>query len=368
MNMSLALQISGRFIDLDLGQRIGQVIENQENLYSELRKSLQVFTYSIRQSVERDLERYNDWNIKTEVRMEDLYESMSTGFPSLDHIEVPAEPLFPNIEGKNDASNYTKMKVSRARTFKENDADFERVLKEFKDSSLLERLGEQTGSADLSVLLENIERQNINKQGRGFSTSKNRMLSGVNAWTNILPSQYTNTILSSYTVLLQASKASENTFELMVEGLAEASDAIRLCKREYDLYPAPEVKEAMIKLYSHVLAFGAEAAMITKKSFAGRFIHAMTFQDGPIPKLIVKIQKQARAIMQEVEYQQRLEMRDMSSRVRHIERDQQKILSGIASQRKILESLRDQQSIMSMIKTQQEILDGVQKLLLRIPA
>lgn len=153
----------------------------------------------------------------------------------------------------------------------------------------------------------------------------------------------------------------------MVEGLAEASDAIRLCSREYDLYPAPEVKEAMIKLYAHVLEFGKEAVLITRKGFVGR-LQTMVIQDSPIVKLIAKIRKQARAIMQEVEYQQRLEMRDMSSRVRQIERDQQRILSGIASQKQILESLRDQQNIMSMIKTQQVILDGIQKLLLRIPA
>ncbi|OCK90441.1 uncharacterized protein K441DRAFT_666107 [Cenococcum geophilum 1.58] len=188
----------------------------------------------------------------------------------------------------------------------------------------------------------------------------------MDVWTNILPPELTAAFWGSYRILLQASKTSMNTLNSMVEGFAETSDAIRICQREYDLYPAPEIRNAMTKLYVAVLELAREAQTVMLRSSSRWVLDSLSAQDSAITKLLTKIQKQTQAIMQEVEYQQRLEMRDMSSRARNIERDQQKILAGIKNQKKILESLQEQQKIMSMIKTQQEILQGVQQLLFRI--
>ncbi|XTI94546.1 hypothetical protein V2W45_1348985 [Cenococcum geophilum] len=266
-------------------------------------------------------------------------------------------PEVPNTPATNDPGGDTNPRLLRS-----IDPEVAEALKRFKELST-DKPGLSLGntssafSSTITDVLKEVEQakwkfskgSNIVSKG---SKLTDQIRSGMDVWTNILPPELTAAFWGSYRILLQ--------------GFAETSDAIRICQREYDLYPAPEIRNAMTKLYVAVLELAREAQTVMLRSSSRWVLDSLSAQDSAITKLLTKIQKQTQAIMQEVEYQQRLEMRDMSSRARNIERDQQKILAGIKNQKKILESLQEQQKIMSMIKTQQEILQGVQQLLFRI--
>lgn len=90
---------------------------------------------------------------------------------------------------------------SNGSTFGQNDPDFQKILKEHTESSVtfMMSINEKTPSANLDAMFDITQ-----AQGRLLDRSqKNRMLSGMNAWTSLLPSQSSSAILSSYMALLR---------------------------------------------------------------------------------------------------------------------------------------------------------------------
>jgi hypothetical protein len=79
-----------------------------------------------------------------------------------------------------------------------------------------------------------------------------------------------------------------------------------------------------------------------------------------------ELRKGSQDVLKEVEYLDRRETRIASTRLKFMEKDQQKILAAVEEQRKIMSNLQQQQQILEIVKDQQEVLQSVQQLLIQL--
>lgn len=70
-------------------------MDTQDKLYAELRRALQLFTPFLQRSIEQQFGRYQNSSMESEVRLEDLSESMLSDFPSMFNMPnaAPRTPL-----------------------------------------------------------------------------------------------------------------------------------------------------------------------------------------------------------------------------------------------------------------------------------
>lgn len=167
---------------------------------------------------------------------------------------------------------------------------------------------------------------------------------------------------------LQISLDSKETNNLIMEGIVETGDTLRICQREYALYPTSEIRNAMANLYATTLQFLSRCMQILRSGPTRKaaFTLNQIQISSEIKNRVAEIRKISHEVKEKVEYQHKVEMKDMSQRVRMIERDQQRILAGMQCQMKILQTLKDQRSVVVVMKEQEEILLDIEKVVIKM--
>lgn len=151
--------------------------------------------------------------------------------------------------------------------------------------------------------------------------------------------------------------------------LEEISETMESCGREYELYPSARIKGLVEKLYLGLIAFCQQSIKLMQASSLKRA--SLEFLGGTREEFqnsISKIRKISASVMREVEYLNRVELRDAHVRLRNMERDQQRMLLAMEDQKKIMLSLKEERKITTMINDQQTILQAVQNLQMKVSA
>ena len=149
----------------------------------------------------------------------------------------------------------------------------------------------------------------------------------------------------------------------MVDSLTEMSDAITSCERELILYKDPELYSLVEKLYHKHL----EALYLTHQHYTSSSSRRLVrlnlhlFQTA-FEKPMKEIRRLSQAVLREVDYQHRVELRDATSRIADMQIEQRKILTTLEDQKRILRSLQEERQIMSVVQEQQKILQVVQQI------
>jgi hypothetical protein len=152
--------------------------------------------------------------------------------------------------------------------------------------------------------------------------------------------------------------------------LEEISETIESCTREYELYPSARIKGLVEKLYLGLIAFCQQSMKLMQGSSLIRRA-SLEFLGGTreeLQKSISKIRKISASVMREVEYLNRVELRNAHVRLRNMDRDQQRMLLAMEDQKKIMLSLKEERKITTMINDQQTILQAVQNLQMKVSA
>lgn len=138
------------------------------------------------------------------------------------------------------------------------------------------------------------------------------------------------------------------------------SEAITTCERELLLYRDPKLQDLVGRLYSELLAtlhagykFYSNHRSLLRKQLGLR----PTFE-----KPMAEVRRLSQAVLREVDYQHRLELRETSSRIVDMQIEQRKILTTLEDQKRILRSLQEERRIISVVQEQQKILQIVQQI------
>lgn len=152
---------------------------------------------------------------------------------------------------------------------------------------------------------------------------------------------------------------------LIVATMKEAAHTIEICQREYELYPEPSLREKLITLYTLVVDLVQQAQIwATGKRSITRILPS----PGPeFDRQIEELRKASDEVMQEVEYLDRRETRLASIRLKHMERDQRRILNAVQEQKKLIANMQEQRQILDMVRDQQQVLQSMQNLLMQLP-
>ncbi|KAF2100603.1 hypothetical protein NA57DRAFT_74205 [Rhizodiscina lignyota] len=174
----------------------------------------------------------------------------------------------------------------------------------------------------------------------------------------------------SLKLIIQASSQWRSEFDSVIEMIQEFSDAMRVCEREYKLYPNSMTKDPLIKLYSEFLEFCRRNMSLLQQPANARFRMAIIAdaQRKGLQESISRIRKISATVVSEAEFQSRLELRDAHKRILAMELEQQKILAAMEEQKKILASLAEEQKLITMMKDQQMILQTLQQLQMKLQA
>lgn len=149
--------------------------------------------------------------------------------------------------------------------------------------------------------------------------------------------------------------------------LEEISETIESCCREYELYQSVRMKNLIEKLYLTLMEFCQQSIKMMQASPLKRATLELSGSKGEdFQKSILDIRKISASVMQEVEYLNRVELRNAHSRLRKMEQDQQKMLLAMEEQKKIMLSLKEERRITTMITDQQSILEVVQNLQMKV--
>ena len=155
-----------------------------------------------------------------------------------------------------------------------------------------------------------------------------------------------------------------------MEILEEISETMESCNREYELYPNSKIAGLVQKLYLGLIAFCQQSLKLMQSSSLKlaslEFLGGATRED--FQKSISKIRKISASVTREVEYLNRVELREALARLRNMERDQQRMLLAMEDQKKIMLSLKEERKITAMITDQQTILQAVQNLQMKVSA
>ena len=81
-----------------------------------------------------------------------------------------------------------------------------------------------------------------------------------------------------------------------------------------------------------------------------------------VEKPMAEVHRLSQAVLREVDYQHRLELRQTSSRVVDMQIEQRKILTTLEDQKLILQSLQEERRVTSVVQEQQKILQVLQKI------
>ncbi len=151
--------------------------------------------------------------------------------------------------------------------------------------------------------------------------------------------------------------------------LEEINETMESCTREYELYPSARMKGLVEKLYLGLIAFCHQSMKLMQASSLKRASLELVLggTQEEFQTSISKIRKIS-ASVREVEYLNRVELRDAHVRLRNMERDQQRMLLAMEDQKKIMLSLKEERKITTMINDQQTILQAVQNLQMKVSA
>ena len=153
--------------------------------------------------------------------------------------------------------------------------------------------------------------------------------------------------------------AEENMMDMMLRDMEVMTEAIKMCQREYELYPCQEMLDLVIKVYVSSFRYLTEMSHWLPKNRL-RSIKGLTW-DISSSAAMEELRQTSEAVIKEVEYQHRSEMRDAANRLKGMEQDQQKILRAMEAQKKILASLQEEREVMTEIQDQQKILHNLQQ-------
>lgn len=142
------------------------------------------------------------------------------------------------------------------------------------------------------------------------------------------------------------------------------SDAITTCERELGLYKDPKIQDLVERLYSELLeVLHAGLEFYSNRRYLLR--NQLGLQLGLQPtfeKSMAEVRRLSQAVLREVDYQHRLELRETSSRIVDMQIEQRKILTTLEDQKRILRSLQEERRIISVVQEQQKILQIVQQI------
>jgi hypothetical protein len=145
--------------------------------------------------------------------------------------------------------------------------------------------------------------------------------------------------------------------------MTEMMSALEICQRETQLYQAPTLFEHVTTLYTELIRISAALVLQMTQPRESPF---KSIVQTNLDAYLAKTQKLTTAILREVDYQHRLEMRETSSRIVEMQIEQHKILSTLEEQRKILAALQEERKIMDVVREQQKILQTVQQIQARL--
>ena len=146
----------------------------------------------------------------------------------------------------------------------------------------------------------------------------------------------------------------------LMENLTQMSDVIQTSTRELILYKDPKLSDLVKRLYVQLL----EAFSIWKPHLGRKgqlMIRERVFQT-EIEKRMAEMRKLSQAVLQEVDYLHRVELRETSSRIVSMQTEQKKILQTLEDQKRILQSLQEERRIIHVVQEQQKILQIVQQI------
>lgn len=138
------------------------------------------------------------------------------------------------------------------------------------------------------------------------------------------------------------------------------SEAITTCERELDLYRNPKLQNLVGRLYCELLATlhaGYKFYSNHRSLLRNKLGLRSNFE-----KPMAEVRRLSQAVLREVDYQHRLELRRTSSRVADMQIEQRKILTTLEDQKRILRSLQEERRIISVVQGQQKILQIVQQI------
>lgn len=138
------------------------------------------------------------------------------------------------------------------------------------------------------------------------------------------------------------------------------SEVVAGIERELLLYQYPEMISWVEKCHIELL----QVLESCHETFSNSSALANEFQRMSLrremEKSMAQIRKLSEAVLREVNYRHRSEMRDASHRLVEMQMEQRKILISVEDQKRLLESLQEERSIMSLVQEQQKIMQVVQ--------
>jgi hypothetical protein len=124
-----------------------------------------------------------------------------------------------------------------------------------------------------------------------------------------------------------------------------------------------------VKLYAGLLDFLRQRLSLMSQSNLKRGLSRLSgvaqvqFQDS-----MPEIRKVSKSVMKEADYRHQVELRETNSRLKDMEKDQQRMPAAMEDQRRILASLQEERKIITVIQDQQKTLPVVQQLQMRFAA
>ena len=155
--------------------------------------------------------------------------------------------------------------------------------------------------------------------------------------------------------------------DVLFRDMEVMTEAITMCQREYKLYPCHEIRDLVAKVYVSSFRYLTEMSQWLGTPTSNNRLLSISKVKWDISSSIMgELRQTSEAVIREVEYQHRSEMRDATNRLKDIEQDQQKILAAMEAQRKILASLQEEREVMTEIQDQQKILHLLQQVETRL--
>ena len=143
----------------------------------------------------------------------------------------------------------------------------------------------------------------------------------------------------------------------MMESLLEMSDTIQTCERELVLYKDAKIQNLVSRLYTELFEVLQTFRRLYLRSRDTVLESDLTRTN--IEKPMAKMRRLYQAVMREVDYRHRVELRET---VTDIQIEQRKILTTLEDQRRILKSLQEERRIVGVVQEQQKILQIVQQI------
>ncbi|KAL1869389.1 hypothetical protein Daus18300_005601 [Diaporthe australafricana] len=181
-------------------------------------------------------------------------------------------------------------------------------------------------------------------------------------------SEYPSLVRASISVILRAASQVQSHFAAVMDALTEMQDALRMCEREYRLYPEQRVRELFEKLCKEMVEAAAFNIKTLQGSAARRAIKGLVYaqqQEIKVKDTSARIKGLSERVIKEVEYLHRRELKEAHQRLREVDRKQDEALRMLEEQQRILTSLQEEQRLLGVVADHQKVLQLLQQLLAR---